>query len=306
MTQKTAFVFPGQGSQSVGMLSHIAAQYPLIQQTFNEASSTLGFDLWALAQDGPLEKLNLTEYTQPAILTASVALYRLYQEVKGINPDFFAGHSLGEYSALVAANALSLADGVRLVSLRGQLMQQAVPEGVGAMAAILGLEDEAVLKICQESALEEVVAPANYNSPGQVVIGGHKTAVLRAMDKAKEYGAKRALLLPMSVPSHGSLMTPAALKLEQALNKTSFKMPEVPVIQNADVLIHSTVDEIRNGLVKQLYSPVRWVETISRLYELGVRTVLECGPGAVLSGLNKRIVAELECQSIANGEALCL
>lgn len=307
MMQKTAFVFPGQGSQSVGMLQNIASTHPIIQETFKEASEALGYDLWALTAHGPAEKLNQTEYTQPALLTAGVAMWRL---VRGQTPTFLAGHSLGEYTALVCAESLTLIDAVRLVALRGRLMQEAVKEGEGAMAAILGLENDAVRTICEETAtLSDIVSPANYNTIGQVVISGHKTAVLRAMERAKAYGAKRALLLPVSVPSHCVLMKPAAVHLRKAMAEIPFKLPCIPVIHNVDVSMHQSVDEIRQVLVEQLYQPVRWVETIQWMALKGIKTVYECGPGAVLSGLNKRIDATLQCESLSlslsNGEALC-
>ncbi len=313
--QKTAFVFPGQGSQAVGMLANIAAQHPIIQETFKEASVALGYDLWALCSNGPAEKLNQTEYTQPALLTAGVAMWRF---VKGLEnntvntlPAFLAGHSLGEYTALVCAEALTLRDAVSLVALRGRLMQAAVKEGEGAIAAILGLEDQTVRTICEETTItSEIVSAANYNTIGQVVISGHKTAVLRAMETAKAKGAKRALLLPVSVPSHCVLMKPAAAELQKALAKTSFQLPRIPVVHNVDVAVHQSIDEIRAVLAKQLCEPVRWVETIQWMASRGIKTIYECGPGAVLSGLNKRIDTTLHVESLSlslsNGEALCL
>ncbi len=309
--QKTAFVFPGQGSQSVGMLQNIASQHAIIQKTFKEASSALGYDLWALCAQGPAEKLNKTEYTQPALLTAGVALWRL---VRGETPHesiaFLAGHSLGEYTALVCSEALTLSDAVSLVALRGQLMQEAVKEGEGAMAAILSLENDRVQSVCEEASTDtEIVVVANDNTIGQVVISGHKAAVLRAIEYAKAKGAKRALLLPVSVPAHCVLMKPAALHLRKALFAVAFQLPRIPVIHNVDVAVHSSVDEIREILVEQLYKPVRWVETIQSMVSQGVNTIYECGPGAVLSGLNKRIDAALTVESLslslANGEALC-
>jgi [acyl-carrier-protein] S-malonyltransferase len=303
MSKKLAFVFPGQGSQSMGMLSDMAAKYPIIQQTFAEASSALGYDLFQLIQEGPLEKLNQTEYTQPALLTASVALWRHWLMVKEARPTLLAGHSLGEYSALVCAQSLALTDAVNLVALRGRLMQEAVPEGEGAMAALLGLSDEIVNEVCLEAKQNEVVAPANYNTIGQVVISGHTAAVLRAMELAKTRGAKRALRLPVSVPSHCELMKPAALLLAPALNNIDFKLPNLPVIHNVDVIEHNEIENIRQALVNQLYQPVRWVETVQKMEGKGITTVLECGPAAVLSGLNKRIVSTLECHSLSNGEA---
>ena len=306
MNQKMAFVFPGQGSQAVGMLADIAKEHPIIQKTFQEASEALGYDLFQLTQQGPLEKLNQTEFTQPALLTASVALWRLWISEKESRPTVMAGHSLGEYSALVCAEALSLIDAVKLVELRGRLMQAAVPEGIGAMAAILGLEDEVVEAVCLEAAENEVVTAANFNTVGQVVISGHKDAVLRAMELAKQKGAKRALLLPVSVPSHCLLMKPAAESLAKTLENTPFKLPLFPVIHNVDGSTRSTVAGIRQALVEQLYQSVLWVDSIRLMAKMGVTLVLECGPGAVLSGLNKRIVTTLQCQSLSSGEALCL
>jgi len=303
MTHKTAFVFPGQGSQSVGMLTNLAAENPIIQETFEEASVALGYDLWALAAEGPKEKLDQTEFTQPAILTASVALWRLWLSKGKEKPAFLAGHSLGEYSALVCANALNFKDAVLLVALRGRLMQSAVPAGVGAMAAILGLDVETITTICQSLKTGEIVFPANYNTPEQTVIAGHKAAVEWAMDKAEAAGAKRAIPLAVSAPSHCELMQPAALLLKEALESVPFQLPNIPVIHNVDVMSHDTLSGIRQALVEQLYKPVRWVETVRQLSELGVTTLWECGPGAVLSGLNKRIVAALPCQSLSNGEA---
>ena len=308
MTPKIAFVFPGQGSQSVGMLKNIAADHVIIKKTFEEASNALGYDLWALCEAGPAEKLNQTEYTQPAILTASVALWRLWGNERESRPEFLAGHSLGEYSAFVCAKSISLNDAVKLVALRGRLMQEAVAEGEGAMAAILGLDDTAVEAVCKEAkGLEKgVVSPANFNTPGQVVISGNLRPVLKAMEIAKAQGAKKVIQLPVSVPSHCELMKPAAAALEQALNQVSFNLPEIPVIQNVDVSIHEKPEEIRLALIEQLYKPVRWVETIQRMAEKGVNTVFECGPGSVLTGLNKRIVSTLKCQSLSTGEAVCL
>ena len=290
MMDKLAFVFPGQGSQSVGMLAeHIEA--PVVQQTFAEASEVLGFDLLSLITEGPADVLNQTENTQPALLTASVALWRLWeQKSDGAKPAFMAGHSLGEYSALVCSGAMQFADAVRIVRQRGLFMQEAVPQGTGAMAAVLGLNDDAVLEVCAAAAQGEVVEAVNFNSPGQVVIAGHVKAVERAAGLAKEAGAKRAMLLPVSVPSHCALMKPAAEKLATELQSVELKAPEIPVIHNVTAEACSDPDQIRNNLVAQLYSPVRWVETISRFSESGVARFVECGPGKVLAGLNKRIV----------------
>jgi len=306
MTQKIAFVFPGQGSQSVGMLQHIARAHPIIQQTFKEASEALRYDLWALVENGPEEKLNQTEYTQPALLTAGVALWRLWLNEKQERPIVLAGHSLGEYTALVCAGALNFKDAVGLVALRGRLMQEAVPAGTGAMAAILGLDQETVRAICEEGArLNEVVAPANYNGLEQIVVSGHVAAVLRVIEKAKTRGAKRVVRLQVSVPAHCILMKPAALLLKNALNEIPFKLPFIPVIQNADVSMHHSVERIRQALVEQLYQPVRWVEIIRLIVLDGITMVIECGPGTVLSNLNKRIETTLQCQPLSNGEALC-
>jgi len=297
---KLAFVFPGQGSQAVGMLADIGAAWPVVTATFAEASEALGYDLWALSQNGPESDLNQTEKTQPALLTAGIAIWRAWQAAGGKAPDYLAGHSLGEYTALVAAGSLSLADGVRLVALRGQLMQQAVPAGEGAMAAILGLDDAAVRQACAEASAAGVVAAVNYNAPGQVVIAGSAAAVARAIELLKAAGAKRALPLPVSVPSHCALMQPAAARLQEALAGVTFGAPAIPVVQNVGARIEADVDAIRDALVRQLYSPVLWVGTVEALAGLGVTRLLECGPGKVLSGLNKRIVKELDTASLEN------
>lgn len=304
MTKKLAIVFPGQGSQSVGMLADLYQTYPLVQETFNEASAALGYDLWDLVANGPEEQLNETQRTQPALLTASVAVWRVWQQQGGATPAYFAGHSLGEYSALVCAGVLSLADAVKLVEKRGQYMQQAVPAGTGAMAAIIGLDDAAIAKACADAAQGEVVAPVNYNSPGQVVIAGHKAAVERAGEACKAAGAKRALPLPVSVPSHCALMRPAAEQLASDLAALSFKEPAIPVVNNVDVQIASNGDAIKDALIRQLYSPVRWTETIEYFAAQGVTEVLELGAGKVLSGLIKRINKELNTSSITDSAAL--
>ncbi|WP_040291398.1 ACP S-malonyltransferase [Alishewanella agri] len=304
MTKKLAIVFPGQGSQSVGMLADLYQNYPLVQDTFNEASAALGYDLWALIANGPEEQLNETQRTQPALLTASVAVWRLWQQQGGATPAYFAGHSLGEYSALVCAGVLSLADAVKLVEKRGQYMQQAVPAGTGAMAAIIGLDDAAIAKACADAAQGEVVAPVNYNSPGQVVIAGHKAAVERAGEACKTAGAKRALPLPVSVPSHCALMRPAADQLATDLAALNFQQPAIPVVNNVDVQIASNGDAIKDALIRQLYSPVRWTETIEYFAAHGVTEVLELGAGKVLSGLIKRINKELNTSSITDSAAL--
>lgn len=284
-----AFVFPGQGSQSVGMLGELAAQFPLVKQTYAEASEALGYDLWKLIQEGPEADLNQTHITQPAVLTGGIAVWRLWQAQGGQTPAVMAGHSLGEYSALVAAGSLQLADAVRLVADRGRFMQEAVPPGVGAMAAILGLEDEQVIAVCAEAAQGEVVSAVNFNSPGQVVVAGHASGVERAVALAKEAGAKRAVLLPVSVPSHCSLMAPAAERLLERLNTVEIAAPTIPVINNVDVKAESTAGAIRDALRRQLFMPVRWVEVINAMAAQGVENIVECGPGKVLVGLNKRI-----------------
>lgn len=293
-----AMVFPGQGSQSVGMLADLAQQFPIVEQTFAEASAVLGYDLWALVQQGPAEELNKTWQTQPALLTASVAIWRVWQEKNGAMPVVMAGHSLGEYSALVCAGVMDFKDAVRLVELRGKLMQEAVPEGTGAMAAIIGLDNDSIAKACAESAEGQVVAPVNFNSPGQVVIAGNKEAVERAGAACKAAGAKRALPLPVSVPSHCALMKPAADKLAVALQEITFNAPRIPVINNVDVAAESDADAIRSALVRQLYSPVRWTETVESMSAQGVGHLLEMGPGKVLTGLTKRIVDSMTAVAV--------
>lgn len=288
-----AMVFPGQGSQTVGMLTELAAQFPLVEATFAEASAALGYDLWQLAQQGPAEELNKTWQTQPALLAASVAVWRVWQQQGGQQPSWLAGHSLGEYSALVCAGVLDFAQAVRLVELRGRLMQEAVPAGVGAMSAIIGLDNAAIEQACLEAAQGQVVSPVNFNSPGQVVIAGHKEAVERAGAACKAAGAKRALPLPVSVPSHCALMKPAADKLAQALEDITFSAPGIPVVNNVDVRAETDPAAIRLALVRQLYNPVRWTETVQYLAAQGVETVLEVGPGKVLTGLTKRIADTL-------------
>lgn len=303
MTQ-FAFVFPGQGSQTVGMLTELAATYPLVEETFREASDALGYDLWQLVSQGPAEELNKTWQTQPALLAASVAIYRVWQQQGGQQPVLMAGHSLGEYSALVCAGVLSFADAVKLVELRGKLMQEAVPEGTGAMQAIIGLDDAAIRKACEESAQGQVVSPVNFNSPGQVVIAGNKEAVERAGAACKAAGAKRALPLPVSVPSHCALMKPAADKLAVALENITFAAPAVPVINNVDVKAETDAAAIRHALVRQLYNPVRWTESVEAMAEQGVTQLLEMGPGKVLTGLTKRIVDSLTAAAVNDTASL--
>jgi [acyl-carrier-protein] S-malonyltransferase len=296
----TAFVFPGQGSQSVGMLADMATEYALVGETFAEASQALGYDLWQVVANGPAETLNQTSVTQPAMLTAAIAVHRILQAAGKADVAFMAGHSLGEYTALTAAGVFSLADAVRLVRARGEYMQSAVPEGVGAMAAILGLTDEQVCSACEQAAQGEVVSAVNFNSPGQVVIAGHKAAVERAMKLCQEAGAKRALPLPVSVPSHCALMQPAADRLAQDLAQMSMQTPRVSVVNNVHVAVESDVKAIQAALLAQLYSPVRWVETVQFLKSQGVTHLVEVGPGKVLAGLNKRIDNEIEHFAVAD------
>ncbi|ODC02990.1 [acyl-carrier-protein] S-malonyltransferase [Terasakiispira papahanaumokuakeensis] len=290
MISSLAFVFPGQGSQQVGMLAALAERYAVVRTTFEEASRVLGYDLWQLVQEGPAEDLNQTDRTQPALLAASVALWRVWQELEGPRPVWMAGHSLGEYSALTCAGAMDFADAVRLVRLRGEFMQQAVPPGEGAMAAILGLDDAQVQSACADAAQGEVVEAVNYNAPGQVVIAGGSAAVERAIAACQAAGAKRAMALPVSVPSHCALMKPAAEQLAEELTRIELRVPRVPVVQNVHARPEQDVGAIRQNLVEQLYQPVRWVESIQFMAEQGVEQYVECGPGKVLVGLNKRIV----------------
>lgn len=299
-----AFIFPGQGSQSVGMLAGLAEAFPVVGETFAEASEALGYDLWQRVQEGPDAELNRTTVTQPAMLAAGVAVWRAWQAKGGAAPALMAGHSLGEYSALVCAGALGFADAVRLVAERGRLMQEAVPEGVGAMAAILGLDDDSVRAVCAEAAQGEVCSAVNFNSPGQVVVAGHDAAVERAMTLAKEQGAKRALKLPVSVPSHCALMQPAADKLAEQLVAITITAPAIPVLHNVDVSRHNEADAIRQALAQQLYQPVRWVETIEAMHGQGVDTVIEAGPGKVLAGLNKRIVKTMNALPVFDADTL--
>ena len=300
---KFALVFPGQGSQSVGMMAAYGDD-PVIRDTFAEASAALGFDLWNMVAHGPADALNQTVNTQPAMLAAGVAVYRLWLARGGAVPALMAGHSLGEYTALACAGALDFADAIRLVRLRAEAMQSAVPEGVGAMAAVLGLDDDSVRAACAEAAQGEVLEAVNFNSPGQVVIAGNKSAVERGMALAKDKGAKRALPLPVSVPSHCALMKPAAEKLHAALAAIEVRVPSVPVLHNADVAAHATADAIRDALARQLYSPVRWVESMYALRDQGVHLIAECGPGKVLAGLNKRTLEGVPTLALADAAAL--
>jgi [acyl-carrier-protein] S-malonyltransferase len=290
---KFAMVFPGQGSQAVGMLKELADNYSIVKSTFDEASEVLGYDLWVLVQKGPVEELNKTWQTQPALLAASVAIFRVWQSVSGPQPAFMAGHSLGEYSALVCAGVIDFKDAIKLVELRGKLMQDAVPSGTGAMYAIIGLDNDSINKACEQAAQGQVVAPVNFNSPGQVVIAGHKEAVERAAALCKEAGAKRALPLAVSVPSHCALMKPAADKLANTLNDIEFSAPNFAVINNTNVKIETSSEKIKAALIAQLYSPVRWTETVEEMAKQGVTLLVEVGPGKVLTGLTKRIVDTL-------------
>ncbi|MFQ1023859.1 ACP S-malonyltransferase [Avibacterium paragallinarum] len=297
--KKFAMVFPGQGSQTVGMLAELASQFPVVEQTFQQASEVLGYDLWQLVQQGPAEELNKTWQTQPALLAASVAIYRVWQQqYPDLKPSVMAGHSLGEYSALVCAGVIDFQDAIKLVELRGKLMQQAVPEGTGAMYAIIGLDNEAIINACKAAEQGEVVSAVNFNSPGQVVIAGTKTAVERAAAACKEAGAKRALPLAVSVPSHCALMKPAADQLAVSLQNITLKTPEIAVINNVDVKTEEKSDEIRTALIRQLYSPVRWTETVEKMAQQGIEVLIEIGPNKVLTGLTSRIVKELNAVAV--------
>ncbi|MDN3716714.1 ACP S-malonyltransferase [Vibrio breoganii] len=301
---KFAIVFPGQGSQSLGMLAELGEQFDIVKQTFAEASEVLGYDLWALIQDGPVEDLNQTHRTQPALLASSVAVWRVWNDQGLATPELLAGHSLGEYSALVCAGVIDFKEAIKLVELRGQLMQEAVPAGTGAMYAIIGLADDAIAKACEEAAQGEVVSPVNFNSPGQVVIAGNKAAVERAGVLCKEAGAKRALPLPVSVPSHCALMKPAADRLAEALKDIEFNAPTLPVINNVDVAAETDPAKIKDALVRQLYCPVRWTEGVQKMHEQGVEKLLELGPGKVLTGLTKRIVKSLTAAAVNDTASL--
>jgi len=299
---KIALFFPGQGSQSVGMMGGFSDS-TVVKNTFAEASDVLGVDFWAMVTE-PNELLNITQNTQPLMLTAGIATWRAYQQAGGSTPNFMAGHSLGEYSALVAAESISLVDALPLVKFRAETMQSAVPEGVGAMAAILGLDDAAVREVCAQAAQDEVLEAVNYNSLGQVVIAGNKAAVERGMGLAKAKEAKKVVMLSVSVPSHCALMKPAAEKLAEYLKNVTVNAPKFPVIHNADVASYSDSAKIKDALVRQLYSPVRWVETVQSIHRQGATRAAECGPGKVLMGLTKRIVAELPCVALTSNEAI--
>ncbi len=304
MNNNLAFVFPGQGSQSIGMLSELAESFPSVKHTFEQASEALGFDLWKLIQQGPAEDLNQTDKTQPAMLAAGTAVWRAFCEQSNIKPAWVAGHSLGEYTALICSEAINFEHAITLVEERGRLMQQAVPAGVGAMAAILGLEDQQVVKICADSAKNEIVSAVNFNSPGQVVIAGHVAAVERAMEAAKQSGAKRALLLPVSVPSHCALMESAAEKLEEKLQTIEVTPPKITLIHHVDATSHNSSKAILFALKEQLYKPVQWVDSIKNIHEQGVTDFVECGPGKVLMGLNKRIVKQANHMTINDSATL--
>lgn len=300
---KLAFVFPGQGAQSVGMMQSWSA-HPEVHATFSEASDVLGLDLWSMVDSGPAELLNMTVNAQPVMLAADIAVWRVWRTFQGAMPDMLAGHSLGEYAALVVAGALNFSDAIKLVRFRAEAMQAAAPDGVGAMAAILGLDDDAVRAVCAEAAAGEVAEAVNLNSPGQVVIAGHKAAVERAMVLAKARGAKRALPLPISVPSHSSLMLPAADKLLAYLESVTILTPTITVLHNTDVKSHTSAADIRIALAKQLHTPVRWVETVQALKAAGIEHVVECGPGRVLAGLNKRIDDSLHTRALVDETSL--
>lgn len=301
---KLAFVFPGQGSQAVGMLGDLAEKFPLVTDSFQEASDALGFDLWQLVKDGPSSELNKTSITQPAMLTASVAIWRIYKALGGTKPDFMAGHSLGEYSALTAAGVFSLADAASLVHARGNYMQEAVPDGTGSMAAIIGLDDDKVVDLCTEVAESEVLSAVNFNSPGQVVIAGHATAVERAIQECKAKGARMGRLLPVSVPCHCSLMEDAAGKLEEKLDSISLSSPQFPVVNNIDVKVENDPAAIKTALIRQLSGAVRWTESMQMLADDGVTQIVECGPGKVLTGLAKRIDSRLAATAINTSDSL--
>lgn len=297
---KFAFIFPGQGSQSLGMLAELAAAYPVVQHTFAEASEVLAYDLWKLCQEGSEEVLNQTDKTQPALLASSVAIWRVWCELGGELPSMMAGHSFGEYSALVCAEAVSFTDAVGLAQARGQFMQAAVAVGVGAVAAILGLEDEQVISACEQAAQGEVVTAVNFNAPSQVVIAGHQAAVARAIEHVKALGAKRAVLLPISVPVHCSLMRPAAENMAKRLAEVHFNAPLMPILHNVDLSVKTEAEAIRQALAAQIYHPVRWVETIQAIAAQGIESVVECGAGKVLVGLNKRIVKSMNTYNLSD------
>jgi len=297
-----AFVFPGQGSQSTGMLAGLAEAHAVVRASFEEASQGAGVDLWALAQQGPGDRLNQTEFTQPALLAAGIGVWRAWQEAGGAQPALLAGHSLGEYAALVSAGALSLEDGARLVRLRGQLMQDAAPAGTGAMAAVLGADDALVEEVCREASQDGIVVPANHNSPGQIVIGGHAAAVERALALLGERGVRKAVKLAVSVPSHTPLMREAANRLGEAMADVAWSEPSIPVVQNVDAEVHQGIQAIRDALVRQLYLPVQWTGCVQALAAAGATRIGECGPGKVLAGLVRRIDKGLDARALGAPE----
>lgn len=301
---KLAFLFPGQGSQKVGMLSELASEHSVVEETFSEASSVLSYDLWSLVQSGPQEELNLTERTQPMLLAASVAIWRIWEAQSSVRPDFMAGHSLGEWSALVCSGVVDFKDAIRLVQLRGKYMQEAVPTGVGSMAAIIGLDDESILAACDESAKGEVVSAVNFNSPGQVVIAGHVGAVERACELCTAKGAKKAMPLAVSAPFHSALLKPAADRLAADLADIQFSVPNIPIVHNINAKTEADPDAIKRAMIEQIYHPVLWVSCVSTLLESGVNFSVECGPGKVLSGLNKRIDRSLVSFATETSDAL--
>jgi len=297
-------VFPGQGSQSQGMQAELAAAYPVVQETYAEASDVLGYDLWRLVQDGPAERLGETVVTQPAMLAAGVAAYRVWLAAGGALPAQMAGHSLGEYTALVSAGAVGFDDAMRVVKRRSELMQEAVPVGIGAMAAVLGLDDDAIVSLCGEASTIGIAEPVNFNSPGQVVIAGHATAVSQAVEYAKDHGARRAILLPVSVPSHSSLMRDAGLSLAEILSSTPFQRPAITVISAVNAEAYLDGDDIRQKLSAQVYSPVLWVRTVEAMIAAGASRIIECGPGKVLAGLVRRIARDTPVSFIDNSDSL--
>ena len=297
-------VFPGQGSQSVGMQAELAAEFPVVKETYDEASEVLGYDLWALVQGGPAEKLSETIVTQPAMLTAGIAAYRVWQAAGGATPSQLAGHSLGEYSALVAAESMSFNDAMVVVIRRAQLSQEAVPAGVGAIAAIIGLDDDAVIRVCDEASSIGIAEPVNFNSPGQVVIAGHKDAVDNAIERCKAAGARMAVLLPMSVPSHSSLLIGAGEALKEALAEATISAPAITVVAATDGKPYTDSDDIRSRLSRQVYSPVHWVTTVNAMIEGGATCIIECGPGKVLAGLCKRINRKIPTSFIDSNDSL--
>ncbi len=299
-----AFVFPGQGSQKIGMLAELAGRYPVVQATFNEASDALGYDLWEMVQDGQQEDINLTERTQPILLTASVAVWRVWQELGGPEPVLTAGHSLGEWSALVCTGSVAFADAVKLVRLRGAFMQEAVPAGEGAMAAIIGLDDQVILDICNRTQGQGVVSAVNFNAPGQVVIAGDAAAVEQAVVGLKEAGAKRAMPLPVSAPFHTSLMRPAADRLAEHIEATDFFTPHIPVVHNVHARTEGDPEQIKKLMIEQIYRPVLWVDCVRTLLDAGITRTVECGPGKVLSGLVKRIAKGTETYAIEDRDGL--